>query len=172
MIHIYRYSASYEHLGTVRSEFDCAENYADIMNLRYDDRYQFTFRVEPGLEDAEMPRMVLQPLVENALLHGLQSVDRPGRVEIACHSEDGSLWVSVRDNGCGIGEERLCQLRQRLRQGISTEHKSTSIGLLNVHLRLVNQYGEDFGLLLDSVEAEYTEVTLRMPVRRKEAPDG
>lgn len=172
MIRIYRYSASHEHLGTVRSEFDCAENYADIMNLRYDNRYQFTFRMEPGLEDAEMPRMVLQPLVENALLHGLQSVDRPGRVEIACRSEDGSLWVSVRDNGCGIGKERLYQLRQRLRQGISTEHKSTSIGLLNVHLRLVNEYGEDFGLLLDSVEAEYTEVTLRMPVRRKEAPDG
>ena len=171
IIRIYRYSASNNHFGTVESEFDCAENYGNVMNIRYENLFQFSFRSDPELLSAEMPRMIIQPLVENAVQHGMLSTMRSGTIETAAVRDGGDLVITVRDDGIGIPADALEEIRNDLRKGSAKEKRSGSIGLMNVHSRIVNEYGEGYGLTIDSGGSSGTMVTMRMPIRGGRASD-
>lgn len=170
IIRIYRYGASSKRFGTLKSEFECAQNYANVMNIRYEGRFTFVFQSEPGLDEAEMPRMTIQPLIENALLHGLLRKAVPGIVETIAKRDADDLLISVHDNGTGITEPDLETLRNHLCE--STSKEQGSIGLSNVHSRLMNEYGESYGLTIESVEGSYTTVTVRLPICKKEEEDA
>lgn len=167
IILIYRYSASDATEGTVRSEFDCCESYANVIRYRFGSKYQIGMEIGPGVEDTPIPRMVLQPLLENAINHGYSKTDRGGAVRITAQRSGGAVLIRVRDDGCGIGPRELSALRRQIGD---MEHREEigSIGLRNVHHRLRRTFGEGFGLELESIEGEYTEVTLRIPEGRKE----
>lgn len=163
IIQIYRYSASDATGGTVRSEFDCCASYANVIGYRFGSKYTIEMSVEPGVEDTPIPRMVMQPLLENAINHGYAKTDRGGTVRItAARSGDGSVLIRMRDQGCGIAAGKLTDLREQIGD-MENRDRPGSIGLRNVHHRLRRTFGEGFGLELESEEGVFTEVTLRIP---------
>lgn len=163
MINIFRYSASNERMGTLESELNCCESYMQIMQIRFGGRFVFTIEAAPAIMHTSMPRMVLQPLVENAINHGLADCAKDGEIHIFCVREGGVVRISVYDNGRGMAPETLNTLRTQLEIGSTPEKKEGSIGLQNVHQRLLHQFGEEYGLMIESEEHAYARVTVRVP---------
>lgn len=163
MIYIYRYSASFDHMGTVHSEMDCARSYAEIINVRYDGMYTFEFFEDESVSDTEMPKIILQPLLENAIVHGMIEGDREGKITVSARNLGDRVELIIRDNGAGIPEEKLRKLEEDLSNGTGTEHKPGRIGLFNVHTRLRSGYGEPYGIRIRSEEGVFTEVCVTVP---------
>ena len=163
MIHIYRYSASNEVDGTLSSEFACAEAYAQIVQVRYEGRYELELELDEALGDCYMPKMILQPLIENAVGHGLAKRFSGGKVRVTACRDGDHVQITVWDNGEGIPASDLEELRQRLARGADTEGRDGSIGLSNVHARIHKTFGADCGVTIDSREGEGTTVRLRFP---------
>ena len=130
------------------NEVDFLRHYLDIEQTRYEDRLSVSVRVEDGLEDALVPPLVLQPLVENALKHAVAPRPDGGRVEVRVRAEDGALVLSVEDDGPGLPE---------------AGPRPGGIGLQNTRDRLASLYGHDASLALDSSDAGLTAV-VRLPL--------
>lgn len=173
MIRIYRYSASNASDGTVESEFGSAEAYTQIMQVRYEGRYHIYLTMEPELQNCYMPKMILQPLIENAVSHGLTDRYADGNVWVTAQREGTDVLITIRDNGSGINSTELEQIRERLEKGIHTERKDGNIGLTNVHMRIRKTFGDQYGITVESEEGEGTVVTIRFPQKGKpERGDG
>lgn len=164
MIQIYRYSASNDHMGTVESEVLCGQNYAEIMNVRFEGRFRFYFTIDSSvLNTTPVPRMVIQPLLENAVNHGFENSMETGEIIVNCIKKDNDVILSVRDNGKGISAKQLEELCKRLDEDKPAENKEGNIGLYNVHQRLKRKFGDAYGLTIESIEGEFTEVLIRVP---------
>ena len=163
MIKIYRYSVTSFSMGTVASEVACAKNYTEIMCHRFGDRYVFEFDIQSDIAEVPMPKLVLQPLIENAISHGLANKSSMGTITICCKKQENLVLIYILDNGIGIPVDRLQQLRCRLDCDELGEEK-VSIGLHNVHQRLKREYGEKYGISVDSIEGEFTKVIIRIPI--------
>ena len=169
MIHIYRYSASNVVDGTLRSEFACAEAYVQIVQVRYEGRYEVELEPDESLGDCYMPKMILQPLIENAVSHGLAKRFSGGKVRVTACREGEDVLITVWDNGEGISDTDLEELRLRLERGVDTEGRDGSIGLNNVHARIHKTFGADCGVTIDSREGEGTTVCVRFPAEGRRA---
>jgi len=172
MIHIYRYSASNVVDGTLESEFACAEAYSQIVQVRYEGRYGVELEPDAQLKDCHMPKMILQPLIENAVSHGLAKRFSGGMVRVTARREGDDVLITVWDNGEGIPETDLEELRRRLDRGMDTEGRDGSIGLHNVHTRIRKTFGGDYGIAIESREGEGTSVYVRFPATTKQDRRG
>lgn len=144
---------------TLREELAALEPYLDIETTRLGERLAVATTVEPGTGDALVPHLLLQPLVENAIRHGISPRRRPGRVEIRATRADGRLELEVADNGAGI----------------SASPRPGAIGLANTRARLQQLYGDAHAFTLDSAPEEGTRVRISLPFRVGEpapAPQG
>ena len=166
MIGIYRYSASGQLIGTVGDEIKCAKDYGEIMRIRFGDRFLFEFRIDESFMDIEMPKMILQPLMENAVTHGYEDSLDPGKITVIGECRDEILFLSVCDDGQGIPPKKLAELRDSLAGARHTEKTANRIGLFNVDQRMKQRFGEDYGLEIESVEGEYTRIMIRIPLNR------
>ena len=155
--------------GTLRSEFACAEAYVQIVQVRYEGRYELELELDEALSQCYMPKMILQPLIENAVGHGLAKRFSGGKVRVTACREGEDVVITVWDNGEGISASRLEELRQRLERGVDTEGRDGSIGLNNVHARIHKTFGADFGVTIDSREGEGTTVRVRFPAEVRRA---
>lgn len=146
----------------LEEEFIMVENYLRIQATRFSDRFAYEIRLDPEIRDAQVPRMILQPIVENAVVHGLEN-HKNGILKVCAGAFPWGIAITVRDNGSGISPERLRQLRQQIQQGgqIADTH-DFHLGMANVHNRLRYRYGEGSGLTIESVEQVYTCVTIRI----------
>ena len=160
MILIYRYSTVGPQDGTVGSEFECAKMYADIINTRSKNRYQFEFHIEDRLMNYRMPKMILQPLIENAVNHGISKRTGNGKVIITGEEKEHLLLITVWDNGKGISSDRLCEIINSLNE---SSEPSQSIGLHNIATRLRAQYGPEYGIDIESQENAFTLVSVKFP---------
>ncbi len=172
----------------LRSELDHIRSYFDIETYRWPGRFVLDEEIEPAILDYSVPRLLLQPLVENALLHGLEQKSGNGKLSIRgylCPRIEGSgsgitqgkdILLSVADDGCGIPAERLSSLQHCLRQVScvdgdttivsvpqDTRLDSNGIALQNTHRRIIILYGIPYGLHIDSVHGEGTRITIRIP---------
>jgi two-component system, LytTR family, sensor kinase len=124
---------TFDHSGVNRvplqQELEFLQKYLEIEQTRFQDRLTVRFEIDPETLDAEVPRLILQPLVENAIQHGIAPRSGPGQVQVVSGHEDGRLWLEVRDDGVGLN----AGARARLRSGI---------GLANTRDRLACLYGE------------------------------
>jgi len=169
----FRYSISgKESIVTVGDELENIENYMLIQKFRFGDRVElYTEMEDPALEDCAIPRMTLQPVVENAVLHGLESSTRKGIVNVHIRSVYQDLEIRVRDNGVGMNEETLRELNERLAHPDRQEAKDgkhTGIALPNVCERIRLNYGEAYGIHAFSSPDAGTEMLIRMPVQIQE----
>ena len=157
---IYRYSAQGSTNVTLREELDIIKEYMNIINIRFPDKIDIRYNVEEKLLDKPFYKMILQPLVENAVKHGLEKKAGKGTLEITSYCRGDAVYIAVSDNGCGMTQEKLNQVRDMMN---SDNPENIHIGLTNVNKRLNLHYGKDYGLTLDSTENVGTKVTVKVP---------
>ncbi|MBQ6479548.1 MAG: histidine kinase [Anaerolineaceae bacterium] len=164
IIMIYRYSASQSSTSTIRDEFSCCEHYANIMKYRFGNRYIFRLQMEPGLEGVQVPRMILQPLIENSVNHGYSEAAGNGIIEVfACRSQEDFITLSVKDYGRGIASADLAKLCEQIRGEQLPDDQNEHIGLRNVHQRIRRSFGEPYGMKIESEKGVFTEVLITIP---------
>ncbi|QTH44535.1 sensor histidine kinase [Cohnella sp. LGH] len=145
---------------TLGAEMELIEHYLYIQRIRFADRLSMEIRIDQEALDATIPRLLLHPLVENAIVHGFENKVGNVDLSIVCRRSGDELEVEIKDNGIGMSEETLAAIRGGTHQG--------GIGINNVHNRIRLYYGEAYGLDIDSESGIGTRVSLRIPYRRKE----
>ncbi|MBS5646393.1 MAG: sensor histidine kinase [Lachnospiraceae bacterium] len=146
----------------VRDEVAFIHNYIRILNFRYFERFSFIFDIKEDTLEYEMPRFILQPLVENAVLHGFDNNDLNATVKLSIHLQDGELFLCVSDDGRGMPEEKI---REILHTDSSSKKRLNKIGLYNVNQRICLTYGEEYAIHIDSKVGCFTKVTVRIPAQ-------
>ena len=152
-----RAALSKEQTSTVAQEVQLARSYITIQEFRYADQASFALTAEGELDRYRMPRMVLQPLIENAILHGIDDALNFRHIEVLAKEEETDILLRVTDDGLGMSEEQLDAVRKG-----TAKPKGHGIGLSNIQERLKLMYGE-FQMEIDSKPGEGTTVTLRLP---------
>ena len=148
--------------ATIREEVETVENYIYILNVRFAGDIHYESHLEEEAMDFSIPSMTLQPLVENAVTHGIRNIDWQGRISLSVKNDNDRIEICIKDNGKGIGEEKLKRILNGA--GIGEESESTGIGINNVVSRLELYYNkkELFKLVSDG-ENQGTSVILRIP---------
>ena len=133
---------------TIGEELEHARNYLIIQQIRYHGKFEFSIDVEDGLEDCPTIKLIVQPIVENAIYHGIKYLQEMGNITIkAYRRKPGAIVLEIRDNGGGMGEEILTKI---LSFKGNHSSKEGGIGVRNVHQRVQLYYGSDFGLEISS----------------------
>lgn len=155
---------------TVANELKHVLNYMAILKHRIGREFEIDVAIPPQFLLKKMVRLTLQPLVENAFQHAFPDGLEPHHfIRIDAGERDGFFWVSVEDNGAGIPEEKLADLREKLRSnrlaGMDDDSGKTrgGIGLANVHRRIQMVFGERYGLKIESREGHGTKIVMMMP---------
>ena len=163
---IFRYSLNMkEQLSTVAQEINHLKNYCYVMSVRMQDNIEYVYDIDESLLKERIPRISIQPLVENALNHGLRNKRGEKKVQIRIKRQEENLVISVRDNGMGMNAE---QINESLRKNemIQTE-KGSSIGLYNINARVKILYGDQYGIHIESAPGEGTCVFIVLPAEKK-----
>jgi len=156
----------------LHSELEHISSYLQIQQTRYRDRLGYTIHVPEELQNLYVLKLLLQPLVENAIYHGIKGRRGPGHIVIEGNVEQGRLHLTIKDDGAGMSEERLAEMLQLLDmpmeslESTSPEWTGKSYGMLNVQARLRLSFGSDYGIWLDSRQGEGTRVTIIHPLMR------
>ena len=146
---------------TVRDELEHVRNYLMIQHMRYKNKFTYTVEAEDEVLDLASLKLVLQPLVENAIYHGMEFMDGDGEIRIRAWRQDKDLFMSVSDNGLGMTRGQVKRLFG------DTDHmpsgRGSGIGVKNVHQRIRLYFGNDYGLEIQSEPDEGTTVTAHLP---------
>ena len=148
-------------LITLAEEMEHVESYLRIQKMRYEDKFDYAISCDAALRQRRVLRLMLQPLVENAIYHGIKERRGHGSLAVAARIEGGDLVLSVQDDGVGMSEETLAQLRSSLEEG---GPPIGGYGIRNVHERIRLTYGKPYGLSYASVYGEGTEVIVLHPL--------
>ncbi len=166
---MFRYSIKTKsELVPLSDELQHVKDYISIQLLRFSSRFSVSMEIPDELMQQKVLKLILQPLVENALFHGLNYCTRGDLITIEAHTDDEILLISVSDNGQGIAPETLLDLNRKLQEEATfTElgHRNKqSIGLKNIHTRIELYYGKGYGLQIESQENTGTKITIRIPI--------
>jgi two-component system, sensor histidine kinase YesM len=151
---------------SLAEEIDHINNYFKIQQHRFGNRLELQREIPKALLQSSILKLTIQPLIENAVNHGLRKMKKGGRISIRAAQDDGVLSITVSDNGEGFQEEELAQLYDILNSSNalnSSQGVTLGIGLQNIHQRIQLYYGNTYGLTLSSKPGEGTTVTLVIP---------
>ncbi|MGL4737073.1 MAG: sensor histidine kinase [Cellulosilyticaceae bacterium] len=161
---IFRYSIKGAPTAPLSEELAIVQAYIAIQLIRFDHKFDVFYSINPATEKIFVPKMILQPLVENAIFHGLEKKLETGTLYIgATCTDDGILKITIQDDGVGMSQEILTKLQGLLLKA-DAMHTSQHIGLLNVHYRIRLAYGMDYGLQIDSQSLLGTKITILLPL--------
>lgn len=155
----------------LKDEIAHVESYLTIQKMRYRDKFTYTINIDPALYSCLMLKITLQPLVENAIYHGIKEVDHQGLIYIKGEKRGDSIILSVQDNGRGMDEAELDTLVKSIhasREDYSSCLKRQGVGVRNVHERIRLYFGKEYGLSFDSSREEGTTVTMKIPYNYQE----
>ena len=152
-------------------ELEFVDIYLQIQQYRFGDKFSYAIELDDEFRKVYVPKLCVQPLVENALSHGVELNPVRSHIAIRGDAKDGRLHVVVSDDGLGMTPARLEEVRSWLRQAESLE-LDEHIGLRNVHLRLRQLYGEEYGLVVDSEEGKGTRVAMIIPTSSLAKEEG
>jgi hypothetical protein len=155
-------------LVSISEEVEHTKAYLRIQQMRFDDRFRTEWHLDCGVERLQTVKLTLQPIVENAIQHGLEVRDGVGIVAIHINHVGDDLLISVADDGVGMSPERLSGVRRAL----SSSERSEMIGLQNVNERVRLQFGPEYGVTIASHEQSGTEVMLRIPATAYQPWEG
>ncbi|RXZ82055.1 sensor histidine kinase [Paenibacillaceae bacterium] len=148
---------------TVNQEILHIDNYVNVQSIRYPDKFQYETDIAPELLERKMLKLLLQPLVENAMIHGILKREGIGNIRICVMEKEEGILFAVIDDGIGMSAATLEQLRSRITAKLESEwtpgRPGGSYGLRNVHHRLLLHYGQDAGLQIESEEGSGTKIT-------------
>ena len=143
-------------------EIRMVQNYLDIQSIRFSDRFNVFWGIPAEIRKLHVIRLIIQPLVENCIVHGLSEKVTQINIRIDAAIEAGNLLITVVDDGAGMTEARLSELRTALTNPETWHHDS--LGLLNTHKRIRLTFGEAYGVHIDSRLGGPTRICLVMPV--------
>jgi len=171
----FRYTISnMDNLVTLEEELANAENYFAIQNYRFGDRISMQVDIEKGSEavrDFKIPKLTLQPIIENAIIHGLEHQVGPGKVSVNICTDGQRLLIEVTDDGVGMSESILEEINRRLTNPDAAKKSEEKvrlggIALVNVDNRIKLLFGEPFGLRVSSILGLGTRVEITLPIRQ------
>lgn len=147
---------------SLREELEVLDSYIYLMKIRYSDGFEVAYHVDEGCLSDMVPRLILQPIVENSIVHGCSElVDEIGRIDLTIGHVDGQVVITVQDNGKGMSQQEIGQLMS----GIGVEKSDhTSIGVVNVLNRLKLNYRERCELTIESEPGSYTRTRICIPI--------
>lgn len=144
----------------IEDEVKHARNYMNIQKIRYKNSFEVDFQIEEDILDGCIVKLVLQPLLENAIYYGMEFMDGEGEIHVRGYRKDKDIYLEVEDNGLGMPEEEAAELLN----GKERPHKHGSgVGLVNVHSRLKLRFGEAYGLVIHSCPDEGMMVQIHIP---------
>lgn len=159
-----RYSINYgNELVPLETDIQYISDYLLLQKLRYNQRLKYHISIPLELMECKIPKLVLQPVVENCLKHGLKNVDSI-TIWIEAREREGKLELVVRDDGRGIEPKQLKKLKESLEQ---EDEQREHFGMYNSHRGVKLIYGQEYGLKVDSILGEGTTVYITMPINRE-----
>ena len=151
-------------ISTIASETEHVTIYLEIQNMRYHDSISFVADIPDELMEYQIPKLTLQPIIENSVLHGiLETPSKTGTIVLTGWLEDSDIVLLISDDGVGIPPEKLRTLLLENSYGITSASSGTNIAVYNTHRRLQILYGEKYGLKYSSEFGKGTDVELRIP---------
>ena len=144
----------------LRNEIEHVRNYLLIQNIRYTGSFDYAFDIDPAALDVRTMKLILQPLVENCIYHGLKNKIDKGHIRISARIEGGYLYLSVSDNGYGMRRETIDDIYRSFEDGAV----SNSVGLKNIYQRTMIYYGGNAGMTIESELDEGTTITIKEPL--------
>lgn len=149
---------------TIAQEMQHVENYLIIQRVRYRNRFVYDIRVDEGLADCGTIKLIVQPLVENAIYHGMEFMDGEGEISIHVYAQDGFLKIAVADNGPGMTPGQVAALiAGRKDPDTTAAQKGSGVGFQNIKERLELFFGSTYGLAVESEPDEGTVITITLP---------
>ena len=150
---------------SIREEIQHVRSYLEIQQVRYQDILKYEIQVPKELNKYMIPKITIQPLVENALYHGIKNKRGPGRITVGAKREEEYFVIFIEDNGIGINKERLEQVRNKILY--KTSAGNDIYGLYNVNERIRLNFGEKYGISIESIYGEKTTVSIILPYTRE-----
>jgi two-component system, sensor histidine kinase YesM len=150
----------------IGDEIAHVQSYLTIQEMRYRDKFSYEIDIDPSLHDETTLKITLQPLVENAIYHGIKEVDHKGHISISGRREDETILLEIRDNGRGMQPEQLEELIASIESPLELwpgKNRQGGMGVKNVHERMRIYFGPDYGLTIRSVPGEGTRIEVRFP---------
>ncbi|WP_239614813.1 sensor histidine kinase [Cohnella mopanensis] len=168
MSKIFRYSIKNDDLVLISEEIESIKAYMNIISIRYEDKFSMEVNVDETLLEMKTPKMILQPIVENSVYHGLESMDAGGHLSVnGSIDANGDICFRVSDSGRGICEELLETIKAKLNREDSERAENSvagkSIGLSNINNRIKLLFGEDYGVEIESRIGQGTTVFVKIP---------
>lgn len=162
---MFHYSSNIsDKMVTLQDEVKNISDYFYIQSVRFHDSFRYQIDIDPALLSCQIPKLILQPVVENAFKHGFQTTGTGQQKEmvVSAKKEDANLVISVRDNGTGIAPELLQKLQKDLKSSAVNPKKQEGgrIGLQNVNARIKLLFGRQYGLTIDSTEKQFTRIDI------------
>ncbi len=148
-------------LISINTEIDILNNYVYIMKVRYGDKFDFECNIAEDIKELFILKMLLQPIVENAISHGVISIERRGLIKVRGYRREDKVIFEIEDNGCGMSQEAASEL---LNRKTPKTGGFTGIGINNVNQRLKLNYGNEYGIDIFSKEDEFMKLILTSPV--------
>lgn len=141
-------------IHTLNDEVISLESYFNIMKIRYGNKIKYSIEIEDEIKENKILKLILQPIIENSIIHGLSKRDYEGSIKVKIFKEEDKIIVNIFDNGSGIKEKEIEEI---------LTGKSQGIGVYNSNRRIKIYYGDEYGIEMKSEVSEYTETTIKLP---------
>lgn len=148
-----------EMIISIEREIEYAKNYVYIMNVRYGDTFKVEWDIDEKILSYGIPKLILQPIIENAIMHGVSQLEREGIIAIKGYELEDTIVFELIDNGCGMNED---QIKNLLTERSVQQKGLNKIGVNNVHRRIQLNYGEQYGLSIISEVNQFTNVMIKL----------
>lgn len=173
MADLFRYSIKGAFLVYLEDELSIIDKYLYMIRVRFQDKITYSLEIAEDTKKCKIPKMILQPLVENSIFHGLESIEDNGFIHIRTFREGDGLFITIQDNGIGFDEVTLKELEELLSQDIPSDINATfneakGLGIINIHNKIRLYEGTEYGISILSRPSD-TLVTIRLNARQ---PDG
>jgi two-component system, sensor histidine kinase YesM len=162
LANLFRYNIKHKKdIVNVKDELQHAKNYIHLQKIRYEDKFDFCLDIDDEVLSYKTLKFTLQPIIENAIYHGIEKKKGKGIIKISAHKIGGNLVFEIRDDGVGIPQDKLMEFKEYLKGYGGDDTKS--IGLKNVNERVMLYFGRNYGLFIESTYGEGTSVRLVIP---------
>lgn len=166
---ILKYTLYGESFVALKDELNAINSYIEIQKIRYPEKFEVNYEVDPSILSVRVVKFFIQPLIENTFKHGFEKINKKGRINIKAFSKGDYLIISIWDNGIGMSEEKVSELNNSFQNEdigctIVDESWDKNIGMKNVNARLRHYYGKESGIWVSSSQNEWTDVRVRIPI--------
>lgn len=140
----------------LEEELENIKNYAELQKMRYPNCFEISYKICEEINDFKVPSFILQPIVENAILYSMEKENNKGIIKVEAYKYEDSIRIIIKDNGIGMSKDKLEHV-------LNKEASINRVGVINVHERIQLNYGQDYGLKIDSIEGKGTKITFILP---------